>query len=148
MDLKFEVEHLYKKYVQYPVIDIYYGLKNLWAWKGLIWTDRDWDYMYLIIMLKFKMKQMHKSQDSSTWKTVTADHHLQKLKICIEICERYIEDEYNSEGIDNHPIVGTNFSVKDPVAFRRELLKASKLKKRDVEMLFKYMERYLETWWD
>lgn len=38
--------------------NIKYGLQNFWKYKGLIWNDRDWDWVYLYRMMEFKLLEM------------------------------------------------------------------------------------------
>ena len=40
---------------------IYYGIKNIIEYMPLIYYDRDWDYLFLLELMKYKIGRMEKN---------------------------------------------------------------------------------------
>jgi hypothetical protein len=58
--------------------NLVYGLQNIWAWLPVIWKDRDWDYLYLLKLLRFKLGRM---QAHFNKHALLTDDDLQRLNI-------------------------------------------------------------------
>ena len=73
--------------------DIKYGVKNLWRWKKVIWHDRDWDYHYLLEVMKFKLVEMEKLQRVHG---NSVDHlkYAKEIEDAIDVIQRLIDDDY------------------------------------------------------
>lgn len=72
--------------------DVYYGLRNLWAYKALIWRDRDWDQYYLYSMLAFKLKRMGNALIDNN-RIVPAKYYGTKALIAAECARRLAEED-------------------------------------------------------
>ena len=78
-------------------------LKNVWDYAKLAWNDADWDYIYLLNMLKFKIDRMEKTIRKYDRHIDTQDY-CDQMKIVSECLNFVIEDRTNllmKEEIDN-----------------------------------------------
>ena len=108
--------------------DIRYGIKNLFLWFKIIWFDRNWDYVYLLIILERKLDYMEKYQRDYG---ISADYMnlAKQLMVCKNLCRRIREDTYDNAGIRWSPDFG-------------------KRKQYDVEFLCDNIKKRLLDWWD
>jgi len=82
------------------VCDIFEGIKNIIKWAPIIWIDRDWDWYYLALIMKYKISNMAKYERKY-------GHHLnskkdaRNMEICVEYLKRLINDDVDEW--DRHP---------------------------------------------
>ena len=77
------------------VHDIKDGIASVQYWAQTIWKDRNWDHAYLLIMLRHKLKAMHSRWIRLKWHVGWNDD-AHKMRICILLLDRLIEDNYLS----------------------------------------------------
>ena len=46
--------------IKYKIRDIRVGIRSLRRWFPIIWADRDFDYSFLLIIMKFKIQNMQR----------------------------------------------------------------------------------------
>lgn len=108
-----------------------YGLQNLWRWHRVIWEDRDWDYMYLLIVMKKKIEQMETTERK--WSLhASAPCHAQQLRVCRLLIDRIEQNDY-----------GCLPFKKIRTSWRHE----DYMRKQDFNLLFKIMNTYIQEWW-
>jgi len=145
------------------------SIKSVVVWLPTIWRDRDWDYVYLLIIMRKKMSLMEKFFASD--KALTADHKkvANSIKECREILDRLIEDNYLAEKYDKHyekwgqpefNIEGENLGItyknvkteEDEITMREEfrelVIKEMEEKENDKNLLFEKMAQSITSWWD
>lgn len=154
--------------------DIPYGIENLIVWFKTIWTDRDWDYIFLFYILKLKLSRMEKLIREHG-KHLDSDLDARRIKRCVIILDRLIKDEYQEKALERHDkkwgnrdyrfekIPGTNCSKLEidienattdelKEQERQEFLKYTKfawhVKQKDIEILFNTMKKHIFEWWD
>lgn len=153
--------------------DLPYGIENLIKWFPTIWKDRNWDYYFIYVILRYKLKL--------TEKTIRNGHHVDcekdadKIKKCIFLLNRLIKDDYlemtmkvhdkkwgkgtskfekikDSEfyswHIDYENVKTEKDKIQQRKDFKRAIERENILKKQDKKMLFKLLEKHIETWWD
>ena len=98
-------------------------LTNFWAYKDILWYDKDYDYLYLCLMLNRKFSRMadhfQRSQVTVSW-----EKNVKDLRICANLCKRLKEDHYKFKQMINN--------VPD----------------NDKKLLGKIVGRRLNNWWD
>ena len=143
-------------------------------WAPVIWNDEDWDHYYLYIILQYKLKRMEGFFNSDRAMASRGVEEAKKMKTCINLLDRLIKDEYDENAFKEYykkwgrskfewiPIDDeyttleiTNKKVKteeDKKQETKDFLKAGdherKMKKQDVDYLFKYIGKHIESWWD
>ena len=143
---------------------------KLRVWLPILWKDVDFDYHGIYVMLHQKLKEMeefHRSEDAwAKYATKTAD----EIKIAKNLAKRladeshlenatfwhdkkYENNEYNI--FENVEDVGNGYSrlIPDPDkersrSFSKACADSEYSQKQDREMLFHYMCKHIEKWWD
>ncbi len=154
---------------------IKYGIKNLIQWFPVIWKDRQWDYLFIYLILRHKLhltEQMTRKYGHHTKHIQDAD----KIKKCVLLLDRLIEDDYHENIFKHYDEKWGEMEViyKDSTDYpdccevdmkypnvktkEDEILKSKEykllsnkpeeLKKQDIDLLFKLMRKNIQTWWD
>src|ERR1051325_2723979 len=85
----------------HPIYDFFRQLKRLIEYIPVIWKDRDWDYHYLLVMLKYKLSRHRKDMENDTWHT-QAKRRAKEMRTCELLLDRLIKDEYHENIYKNH----------------------------------------------
>jgi len=118
-------------YIHY---DLLYGIKNLVKWFRLIWSDRNYDYSFMLDILKFKLEGM-----ASLHREHGNFHRESRIKICIKLIDRIQSDFYWMPHYEQ---------IKTDISIATDLVDACRSKhNKAVKLLFKIMEQEMETWW-
>lgn len=148
------------------------GIKRLIKWAPIIWENYDWDYVYLLKIMYFKIdlmeKRMRTAQIIEDWETI-ADQMLE----CKTLLKNQIEkDEYDyvEEELEKHKEkwgdIRTTFNPDNSISIksskvqtpeeeeqeRKEYLnivqKGINIKKSELNKLFELLPKYIQGWWD
>ena len=120
------VNDLQRKGTQ-PFRSLWYGLQNFWAYRSLIYRDRDWDWAYLYQMIEFKILRMSKLQREHGVHT-TATQLAEEMEEAASILKRLYEDAYPYQ--DSH--------FKDYLEMQKE----------DLKRFCQLFEKKSKGWWD
>jgi len=63
-------------------------IKTLWQWVKLLWLDRQYDYVFLIKILQFKLKLIESYYEKRN------RHKYHQIWVMRKLCDRLIADEY------------------------------------------------------
>lgn len=168
-DIKFWFSHK----IEFPIKSFFTGLSNLWKWKSVIWHDRDFDYVYLLVILKFKIEKMIELYNYRD-RYVGQEKDKQKLKLCSNLLDRLIKNDYQEntmiyhdkkwgeinfvwvkcEDSDNYRLITNRKNTTDKNKREREREEFLKLMRhsvymesQDIEYLFNTMKKHLRSWW-
>lgn len=145
------------------------GILNLIKWFPIIWNDRDWDYNYLLILLKFKLENMSYRLYTDDISTVCRKNS-KKIDKAVKILSRMIEDEYDSNHLKDHdkkwgklkmtvspdtfqlnfnrPNVKTqDEKEKEHKEYIGLMKKSERARKRDYKNFFQLLETNIRGWW-
>lgn len=114
------------KQFHYVYYDIKYGLQNLWAYKRIIWKDRDWDFYYLHLLMRFKLDRMQKQMDENGCSTASP-LNAKQMRYAIFLLDRINAGRY-------HEHVGYK--------------KAYEMEANDYRRLYRFLEKNVQKWWD
>lgn len=140
------------------------GIRNVIRWIPLIYRDRDWDYVYLMEIIKFKLENMEECFRKYGC-TVDSKRKAKEMRICIKLLGRIAEDDYCEKEYDDHyekwgrpefkdhtikcsKIITKDDELQSRKESNRLYEKEEKLKKQDMDLLFKIMRRKILGWWD
>lgn len=153
--------------------DIKQGIKNLIGWFPIVWKDRDWDYNFLLLLMRFKLKRMEKEFRSYNDTIVSNKLSADKIRECVLLLDRIIEDKYTA--FDKHDkkwgepdfkfvntdnpeltelkIVRPNVKTdEDERQERKEWSRCLKhedaLKEQDWKRFYDNLIKYMKGWWD
>ena len=147
------------------------AVRRFWDYGKLGWASYDWDYVYLLILIRFKLKRI-KAALENAYHTLDKTS-IQSTRICIGLLDRLISDEYNQwkerhcskwgkPTLDKEDYDGTLYSITDN---RYKSMTSDQItqeqdeyiiaqdrdkdhKKRDIHLLFNIMSKYYTWWWD
>lgn len=155
--------------------NIKYGFQSLWFWLPVIWKDRQYDHQFIYEIFRHKL---HLTEEFIRLRGHHVNHKRDaaQIKYCVNLLDRLIKDEYHenafkrhyekwgspnlrfkdtkdypgmSEALISYPNVN---SVKDEENeskdFKFACEKESKLREQDLDLLFKYMRKHIQGWWD
>ena len=169
-DIKYEIYHFYP--IE-KIRDFYYnitqGISNIFKWGKVIWNDRNWDDGYIFRILYFKFESMEKFFNSDKAYSARAKKDAKRIMTAKNLCKRIVENNYLSKAlIDHNKKYGDDFKFefepcKDKSGFstlidKREkeeqesFSKAGKhsdlMEKQDIDYLFKFLNKHIQSWWD
>ena len=76
------------------------GLRNLLYWLPVIWRDRPWDYVYLLIVMKHKIQQM--ADSTPDWLHLNAEEIQKEMQDTIYLLDCLISDRAEMDAIKQH----------------------------------------------
>lgn len=150
------------------------GIKNIVRWFPIIWTDRQWDFVYFLKIIKFKLEQMIRFYETEAHQ-IKAEKHVDKMKTCINIIDRIIDDNYHDvvfknyyekwgqpeikfikdEGINRNrvevihsKVITAQDKIKSLGEYRKLIDKEEYMVKQDIALLFRIFTKHLRSWWD
>jgi len=161
--------------IKYFFRNIKIGFKNLIKWFAVIWKDRQWDHYYIYVILRHKL---HLTEQFIRHYGCHIRHieDANNIKKCVLLLDRLIKDDYYENVYKHHDEKwgDTNFSFTDSTdypncselhityenvkteedkkqqekEYKRLMNKPQELKDQDLDLLFKTIRKYIQTWWD
>lgn len=95
------------KRIRHAIEEARVGLRNLRRWFPIVWADRDYDWMFLIVILKFKIKNMQRR----TLMVPYEGHELiaDEMGAVVDLLEYFIGDEgYVADSFSNQEVYESN----------------------------------------
>lgn len=140
-------------------------LKILVSWVPVIWNDSQWDWGYLIVLLRHKLFLMEKYYGSGLPYGVDHLKKARDIKIARVLCDRIIKSDYHDSATKHvgdldwtiNSDMTLTFSIKnspekDPfkamVLWETASNKAEIQEKADFEYLLNHLSKNLKHWWD
>lgn len=133
-------------------------------WFIRTWDTYEYDYNYLLKVMKWKLEDMEKFFRSEWAYSRESGKCADEMKICRVLIERIIADKYADKLWDEHKEkygdlvielldsgkrgIRTSQSQAESKSLRRIMLHSDYMKKQDLDYLFKIMSRKIENWWD
>lgn len=151
-DFLYSIKYYYDV-VKYGIINFGIGIKNIITYIPLIWNDRDWDYSYLDMMIKFKLKRMSKLLTKNNRHTCT-EQNVKQINFCIKLLDRLEANDYThpdyEKVLEERIVVGV-FDINK--LYTEEEFKVwmeweNHWKSRDRRLLYCVFNKYIEEWWD
>jgi len=109
------------------------GIRNIIRYLPLIWNDRDWDWMYLALLMEAKLRYM--SVSTKDWHVMGAPRTRRQTMICAHLLHRILADDYMTNAQKSFP-------------YRAALLMSERQKKEDLAYFGKLMGKHMIGWWD
>lgn len=143
-------------------------LKRATSFFILGWNNYDFDWVYLLEVISFKLKRMEK--EILKGYNASPEKELQSLRLCQKLIHRITTYEYDyhhtlhlkrwGAEYNNEWIKGPSFDIyiypkvseDDKEKCRLDLLEAfrkdEERKEKDIDLLFRIMAKYIRWWWD
>lgn len=163
------------------VRSFFYNIKhffyNCWSYAPILWSDRDWDQVFIYKLLKHKLvKQRECIVKHGHSVSKVSDHQDRTLTICINLLDRLIKEEYAHYLYDKHDAkwgkmhilemkeTGDNRAYRglfqrDKVVTEKQKEQESKefmriseheeyMIRQDLAYLTMMIRKHIRTWWD
>lgn len=145
-------------------VRVYRKLKRSLSAFKLAWNNYDWDYYYLLELMRWKLRRMEPEIRHGL--AVDGDKRADKIKLCVLLLDRLIEDNYISNryakyledwfdsrrkctlenGRIGFEIPRKKGQQKAVMEYERKL--TDNRRQQDWDLLFKILHRNLQTFWD
>jgi len=110
-------------------------VKNLFRWLPIIWQDEQWDHYFIFEILKHKLIFTAEHTHKNGYHT-SSDYDADRMMLCVRLIEKIQNEEYMNILADDDNLT----QEKIDTAYNKQN-KARKL-------LFKLLDKYIESWWD
>lgn len=166
-NLMFEISYCIEKYLVIPCISFYERVANIIRWLPVLWKDRDFDHYYTYTILRFKLQNVYNFLTSEDAVAVHPETHLKKLKICINLLDRILNDVYmeiaesefrprkeqkdifeGSQELPDGSILLRSMTEEEKAEFQKWNTHYYYLHNQDYNMLHQIMNKYSVHWWD
>jgi len=173
-DFKYWLEHIIDWFPS-TARSIKYGIQNLINWFPIIWKDRDWDHHFFHVMLRRKLTNMEQHL-RKYGHHLNADKDADNIKVCVNLLNRIIDDEYCEGVYKNHDkkwgkshfnwddipddrglvelhitrdnVITDEDKAQERKEFRRLIKHEGELKVQDKDYLYNTINKYILYWWD
>lgn len=138
---------------------IWESLYNLYRWAPVIWSDRDWDYGWLLRIMEFKFRNMRELHEQNRrfegW-----DRTVSELRTCELLLKRirehtYMDHEwerlrikYPRPSLFDRGYVWYPPSKQEAEEYKRLFAREKQMEKQDLDLFCKLLTRKYGTWWD
>lgn len=158
--------------VKHSVRMFFEFLKRVYDYTPLLWSDRDWDYHFILKMLKFKLARVRKKIVKNNFIVQEEiDLIVKQITECETLLDRIMDDSYmwdDSEYAEYKEkwgetkfqedkgwgcLYGTKVNSSEDyeesgLEFRAIVKRAERARNKDLDDLFKNIRTNLESWWD
>jgi len=104
-------------------------LKRIIAWLPVLWRDEDWDYAYLIYIIRFKLNRMQQTLEQNNI-TTSCKQDARRIRTVIEHFKRF-------EDICDY--------TKPPACYYKQL---NSLEQWHWNEAWRIIAKYGQGWWD
>lgn len=160
--------------IRYPFRLFFRYISKMFAYSKFLWNDFDFDWIYLLKLMRFKLNRMAKAMDDGI--TVSAPRHADEIRHAIAVIDRIINDDYSEFGYKkleekygktNWQFIPIENSMNSELLIERERAKkgtpeyeeerketmkivthAERQRKADIKYLFEYTAKHIQGWWD
>lgn len=164
--------------VVYPFRNIYVNIKRIISWIPILWNNYDWDYIYFLDVMKFKLEKMYTFYTSGSAYSISSSPIAKDIKLAIVLINRIDKNSYVDKMHEDHdekwgklklefrktednPHLSTlvfsrsklDKNARKMVEQERKEFKAiyehgERMLNQDIEYLFKHIAKNLRRWWD
>ena len=168
-----EINWFFKFKIKYPWYDFRRGIHNLFTHFKIVWQSGDFDYGYVLRMLKFKLERLERTLQDGYEVDEDRLPKIEDIKRCIELLNNKLEDNYaercgyihgdskhefvpiekDEDGEQLYELVITRFTQTDEEV-REIFKKAHELEQKEWEELWETIKKGNKSpvdargWWD
>ena len=150
-----------------------YGIINLIKWFPIVWKNRDWDYGFILDILKFKLINVEK-MFRHYGNHMNSERDADNVHKALLYLDRMINYDYHDNVFKHHDkkwgqmkmefkdsedgkslldIIRPNVKTeKDKVKEHKEYRRLSEIVEKqevqDYEMFFDHLKKHIRSWWD
>ncbi len=117
-------------------------IKRLFAYLPVLWRDEDWDYLYLLRLMQFKIKRMRESIHKYGY-GVHGDKMFHRMRVVENLIDRLDSSDYGAA-----EYLEWEKNGKYEEEFHKVLERVDYSEENDWNMVFDTIKRYGRRWWD
>lgn len=132
-------------------------IKNVWFFRKELSQWWNWDQEPTLSLLKRSLEGMYDAHVNDKWHK-NHKRHANNIKVCIHLLDRLCKDEYDISKFDYD---ATFTPLEDKPGYSKIHIEVTKkydlpsknmghklnLRKQDKELLFKLLEKHIDSWW-
>jgi len=135
----------WRYYLRIPQ-NTYEFVKRIIDYAPILWNDRDWDYSFLLRLLKFKLSRMETvcgspKSHAADWEQIKVE--LATAQLLISKIEDDPDDEWSLHWDQYHLS-----RCKDKCECDTARLLSEQRRIRNWHALWKYLDKHMPRWWD
>jgi hypothetical protein len=137
-----------------PVREFVRYVAKVCAYARLLWDDRDWDWAYILKLLKYKLERTRKTIQAGNHH-VGADRDCRRIRTCEILLDRIIRDNYCevewARFFQKYPVDWSRINDHTPEqdeAFWRVANHETYQQNQDLEMFCRIFRKHVRDWWD
>lgn len=126
-------------------------IKKVIEWLPLIWRDEDWDFCYLLYLMRYKLQRMSKCIGDVKIISHTEDvvAELAKADVLLRnVIEEDPDDEWNLHYNQWHIGKEMNDRCNAENECHRDLALSAKRSATNWHKLWKHLDKYAQGWWN
>jgi hypothetical protein len=135
--------------------DIWTFLRNLWLFRKALWRFKAYDYTGLLLFMETATKDIHECHKNHGH-LMRSEQTAKELLVVSKLCKRIREDKYTDEVKGYRPKEGSFFGGKfyqipntlPSIKSKHFYKMRENVRKNDLELLCKILNRKLLTFWD
>ena len=102
LDIKYHWLKLWDELLFDHIYSFKIGCKNLISWFPVIWSTRNWDYTYLLLVMDKQMESMEKFFLSDKTVTLHAKQRGKRIKWCRKLQNMWYDEYYTMNEYEKH----------------------------------------------
>lgn len=105
-------------------------IKRLLQWIPLLWKDEDYDYVYLLEIMRFKLQLM---EDHHRYEGITADRLkiAHNIRVCKLLLDRIAKDKYLDNAHNENTLEISHYMMR-----------------QDLDLFCKIFNKQVFRWWN
>lgn len=131
--------------------DIFRFLVRVYTYLPLLWEDRDWDYNYLLRLMRLKIRRMRGSMDVDYHGVHGADRvaEMTKAEVLLRnVIEEDPDDEWERHWNLWHASLKNFKDCKNQKEHRRAAELSAVRQEKNWGILWQYLAKHAQGWWD
>lgn len=120
-----------------------YGFQNLWKWRKIVWNDRDWDWMYLSAVMRFKLRRMADGCEKYSYH-LHKERDIKQMRIVAELLRRMNGDYSYYKNADARVGGNRDLQIKGEFLWSKHI---QMQEEQDDEYLSKMIKKMRNWWW-
>lgn len=139
------------KFWTYVPGDIWDFIVRMWEYAPLLWSDRDYDFVHLLRIMRFKLRRMRTHTESyailAHAKDVVAE--LAQADVMLRnLVDEDPDDEWSMHWNQWHMNIKGLGDCKDPIGCRKARRATSRRERRNWHAIWSHLDKYAGRWWD
>lgn len=149
------------------------NIKMICQWIPVLWGNWDWDYVFLLDVMRYKMARMSRCIAECD-RGFDSQRHAKQLQACVDIIDRLRSDSYlkyeerqhekkwgefvveripRDDGLiklDFYHVKARELGLEEQERAELRVIRnlAYRRRQKDLDVLFRIMRKRIEFWWD